>query len=89
MSMLLYTHLMKEVTSWTVVYEDFWVFDIPELLEYYWGYNNEGLKLLQVRFYGCTLINPEDYTDPAEYPKDYCRWGDGTAIDSKRTVEDT
>ena len=34
-------------TEW-VQYEDFWVFDIEELLEYYWDYNNNGLKLLQV-----------------------------------------
>lgn len=72
----------------TIEYEDFWVFDIPELLEYYWGYNNEGLKLLQVRFYNCTLIDPADYPD-GDYPKDYCRWGDAdaTPIESKRNGE--
>ena len=71
-----------------VVYTDFWVFDIPELLEYYWGYNNEGLKLLQVRFYECQLINPEDYpSGPADYPKDYCRWGDSSPIVSTRNGE--
>jgi len=61
------------------VYEDYWVFDIDELLEYYWEYTNEGLKLLQVRFYECTL----DSTGTAD---DYCRWADGTAIDSRKTV---
>jgi uncharacterized lipoprotein NlpE involved in copper resistance len=71
----------------TVVYEDFWVFDIPELLEYYWDYNNGGLKLLQVRFYECKLINPDDYGNTAEYPKDYCRWGDGSPIVSMRNGE--
>ncbi len=59
-----------------VVYEDFWVFDIPELLEYYWDYDNTkneeegligGLKLLQVRFYPCTL-------DCSGTASDYCRW---------------
>jgi hypothetical protein len=63
----------------TTTYEDTWVFDIPELLEYFWNYNNNGLKLLQVRFYGCTL-------DPSGLASDYCRWGDGTPIDSIKTV---
>jgi hypothetical protein len=35
----------------TASYQREWVFDIPELLEYYWDYDNKGLKLLQVRFY--------------------------------------
>jgi hypothetical protein len=64
-----------------VVYTDFWVFDIPELIEYYWDYDNHGLKLLQVRFYECTL-------DPTGTADDYCRWWDGTPIDSKKTIED-
>ncbi len=67
----------------TVEYKDFWVFDIDELIEYYWEYDNDGLKLLQVRFYECRLINPADY--PGEnYPKDYCRWGNGDPIVSKK-----
>lgn len=57
-----------------VVYEDYWVFDIEELLEYYWDYNNQGLKLLQVRFYECTI-------DPTGTANDYCRWGDGSPIE--------
>jgi len=67
-----------ECEEW-VVYKDYWVFDIDELLEYYWEYNNKGLKLLQVRFYECTL-------DPTGEANDYCRWVDGTPIDSKKTV---
>lgn len=62
-----------------VVYEDFWVFDIEELLEYYWDYDNQGLKLLQVRFYECTL----DETGEAN---DYCRWQDGSPIVSSKTT---
>lgn len=65
----------------TTTYEDTWVFDVPELLEYYWNYTNDGLKLLQVRFYGCTL-------DPTGTVSDYCRWGDGTPISSSKTVVD-
>jgi len=65
----------------TVTYKDTWVFDVPELLEYYWNYTNDGLKLLQLRFYGCTL-------DPTGTASDYCRWGDGTAISSTKTVVD-
>ena len=56
-----------------VEYQDYWVFDIEELLEYYWDYNNNGLKLLQVRFYECTI-------DPTGEASDYCRWNDGTPI---------
>ena len=69
------------------VYEDYWVFDIDELIEYYWDYNNKGLKLLQVRFYECKLINPEDeelYNSPADYPKDYCRDKYGDPIVSRK-----
>ena len=35
----------------TVTYTNEWVFDIAELLAYYWEYYNTDLKLLQVRFY--------------------------------------
>jgi hypothetical protein len=65
-------------TEW-VTYEDYWVFDIDELLEYYWDYDNKGLKLLQVRFYECTL-------DPTGEASDYCRWANGDPIDSRKTV---
>ncbi|MFC1714886.1 hypothetical protein ACFL6S_14555 [Candidatus Poribacteria bacterium] len=34
-----------------ITYTDEWIFDIPELEEYYWKYNNNGVKTLQVRFY--------------------------------------
>ena len=65
-----------------VTYTDYWVFGIPELIEYYWDYDNtNGLKLLQVRFYECTL-------DPTGTADDYCRWGNGDPIDSKKTIED-
>jgi hypothetical protein len=46
-----------------VDYKNYWVFDIEELIEYYWDYNNEGLKLLQVRFYPCQLLGV-DTNDP-------------------------
>ena len=68
-----------------VTYEDYWVFDIDELIEYYWEYNNDGLKLLQVRFYECTLVTPDEI-ESGDYPKDYCRWAGGEPIDSKKTV---
>jgi hypothetical protein len=32
-------------------YNNTWVFDIPELIDYWWDYNNVGCKLTQVRFY--------------------------------------
>jgi hypothetical protein len=34
-----------------VTYHNEWVFDIEELLQYYWEYFNVDVKLLQVRFY--------------------------------------
>jgi hypothetical protein len=80
-----YNETSGECEEWTT-YEDYWVFDIDELIEYYWKYNNQGLKLLQVRFYECTQIDPADYDSPADYPKDYCRCEDGVPIDSKKTV---
>lgn len=60
-------------------YREYWVFDIEELLSYWWDYNNEGLKTLQVRFYECTL-------DPTGQAEDFCRWADGSPIDSTKTV---
>jgi len=32
-------------------YDNTWIFNIPELLSYWWNYDNHGCKLLQVRFY--------------------------------------
>jgi hypothetical protein len=31
-----------------------WIFNIPQLLDYFWDYDNTGLKLMQVRFYETT-----------------------------------
>ncbi len=63
------------------VYQDYWVFDIAELLSYWWDYDNAGLKNLQIRFYECTL-------DASGEANDYCRWADGTPIDSQKTIID-
>jgi len=35
-------------------FRDAWIFNIQELLEYYWDYDNNGLKLLHIRFYATT-----------------------------------
>jgi hypothetical protein len=70
----------EQCVEW-VVYEDYWVFDIEELLEYFWNYDNKGLKLLQVRFYECNLAE-----DPDNPPDDYCTWPDGTPIISKKDI---
>ena len=72
------TASLDGVCTEMTTYTDTWVFDIPELLEYYWDYDNNNLKLLQVRFYPCTL-------DATATANDYCRWGDGTAINSTKT----
>ena len=70
------------ICTQTTDYNDYWVFDIAELFDYWWDYDNNGLKNLQVRFYECTL-------DPTGTADDYCRWGDGTAINSTKTVVTT
>lgn len=48
---LFYVDVILIVDGLEVEYENTWVFDIVELLEYYWEYYNNKLKLLQVRFY--------------------------------------
>ena len=35
-------------------FSNVWIFNIPQLLDYFWDYNNTGLKLMQVRFYQTT-----------------------------------
>lgn len=37
-----------------VEFADMWIFNIPQLAEYFWDYDNYGLKLMQVRFYPTT-----------------------------------
>jgi hypothetical protein len=32
-----------------------WVFNVDELLSYWWNYDNDHLKVMQVRFYECSL----------------------------------
>jgi hypothetical protein len=40
--------------SCDITFTNVWVFNVPTLLEYLWDYNNQGLKLMQVRFYPTT-----------------------------------
>ena len=35
-------------------FENIWIFNIPDLASYMWDYDNNGLKLMQVRFYPTT-----------------------------------
>jgi hypothetical protein len=42
---------MAGVCTNEVTYTNEWVFDIEELLQYYWEYYNTDVKLVQVRFY--------------------------------------
>jgi hypothetical protein len=35
-------------------FRNIWIFNIEELLEYMWDYDNNGLKLMQLRFYPTT-----------------------------------
>jgi hypothetical protein len=34
-----------------VRFSDVWIFNLAQLVEYFWDYDNNGLKLMQVRFY--------------------------------------
>ena len=34
-----------------VVFSNVWIFNVEQLLSYYWDYDNNGLKLMKVRFY--------------------------------------
>ena len=40
-----------EVTASCKHYENEWVFNIADFAQYFWDIDNNGLKLLQVRFY--------------------------------------
>lgn len=33
-----------------IIFNNVWIFNVEELLYYYWDYDNNGLKLMQVRF---------------------------------------
>jgi len=35
-------------------FSNLWIFNIPQLVDYFWDYDNNGLKLMQVRFYETT-----------------------------------
>jgi len=47
-----------------VDYHNAWVFDIPELIDYWWEYDNSGCKLCQVRFYKVDSIPEEGIPTP-------------------------
>jgi hypothetical protein len=40
-----------EVTLYGISYEDTWVFNIADFVEYFWKIDNNGVKLIQIRFY--------------------------------------
>jgi hypothetical protein len=48
-----------EIQAWCVFYKDVWIFNIADLVEYYFGVVNDGVKLFQIRFYP---IDPECFT---------------------------
>lgn len=37
-----------------IQFNDTWIFNVQELVEYFWDYDNNGLKLMQIRFYETT-----------------------------------
>ena len=48
-----------EIQAWCVFYENVSIFNIADLVEYYFGVINDGVKLFQLRFYP---IDPECFT---------------------------
>ncbi len=40
-----------EVTSYCVNYSNTWIFNIGDFVQYFWDLDNQGTKLIQVRFY--------------------------------------
>lgn len=47
-----------------------WVFNVDQLLSYWWDYDNQGLKLMQIRFYDCSLGNATASSDVARIRAD-------------------
>ena len=45
---------VEGVYSGDLQFSNVWIFNIPQLLDYFWDYNNTGLRLMQVRFYQTT-----------------------------------
>jgi hypothetical protein len=41
-------------TSGDIEFGNLWIFNIEQLFEYYWDYDNQGLKLMHTRFYPTT-----------------------------------
>lgn len=37
-----------------LTFRNVWIFNLPGLVEYFWGYTNNGLKNMQIRFYPTT-----------------------------------
>lgn len=33
-----------------IIFDNVWIFNLPQLLSYYWDYDNNGLKVMQLRF---------------------------------------
>jgi len=48
----------------TFTYHNEWVFEIPELIAYWWDYENSGCRLTQVRFYPVESIPEEGTANP-------------------------
>jgi hypothetical protein len=37
-----------------ISFQNLWIFNVPQLVDYFWDYDNNGLKLMQTRFYPTT-----------------------------------
>lgn len=51
-------------TSGDLEFENVWLFNITQLDEYYWEYDNRGLKLMQTRFYPTTSGSIGNVAEP-------------------------
>ena len=47
-------------------FENLWIFNIEQLFEYYWDYDNQGLKLMHTRFYPTTSGSIGNVAESAE-----------------------
>lgn len=53
-------------SSQDIEFNDLWIFNIEQLLSYGWDYDNNGLKLMQVRFYETVSGDIRNVEEPAE-----------------------
>ncbi len=61
------------ITVYCHAYSEEWVFNVGDFVEYLWDVTNNGLKLLQVRFYP---VNPDPEPAPSRHNTLTTKWGE-------------